>query len=52
MELTVTGESDNFNECYCEASMEERHKVIDWYSQGQTLGPFSPGDILWYAVRD
>ena len=53
IELTVTGESTNGRETYCEAPMSERAKVIEWYSRDAGYGgEFETGSCLWYTYRD
>ena len=53
IELTVTGQSNNWTETYCEAPMTERAKVIEWYAAESGFAKeIEPGKILWYAYRD
>lgn len=52
IEMTVTGESSNWAETYCEAPMSERAKVIEWYASEGIAKAAEIGEIIWYAYRD
>ena len=53
IDMTVTAESSNFTETYCEAPITELPKIREWYAEDAGWGgTFPAGSCLWFAERD